>query len=299
MVGIGEVLFDCFDDRKVLGGAPVNFAFHANQLLRVTGGRGVPVSRVGTDYLGQQLLAELTARGLATDYIQSDPQLATGSVVVTVDSQGQPEYEISQNAAWDALESTPDFLQLAKRCDAVCFGTLAQRSPQSRAAIQEFLAIAENALRVFDLNLRQAFYDVQIIVDGLQRANVVKLNEEELDEVWRLLDFKTAEDQAVDAKVFYLCQQYQLQALALTRGSQGTLLFAENERFVGAPGNYAPVENADSVGAGDACCAAMVVGLLHKRPMEQVLSLANEVGAYVASQSGATPELPEATLERA
>lgn len=292
VVGLGEVLFDCFEDRTVLGGAPLNFAFHAQQLLSLYGGQGAPVSRVGSDGLGKRLLRELTDRNLTTEFIQTDPQLPTGTVQVTLDDQGQPEYEITEGVAWDALESSPEFLQLAKRCDAVCFGTLAQRSPQSRQAIRSFLSAATQALRVLDINLRQNFYDAEIVQESFELAQVVKLNEEELEVVWRLLGLDESAQPSVDAKAFYLAEKFQLNAIVFTRGSAGTLLFAENRRVEGALGTYNPVENADSVGAGDACCAAITSGLLLQWPSEKVVSLANRVGAYVASQTGATPVLP-------
>ncbi|MGI9428962.1 MAG: carbohydrate kinase family protein [Bythopirellula sp.] len=293
IVGLGEALFDCFPERAILGGAPINFAVHANQLLQPLGGMVTVVSRIGKDDLGRQLLQEVTDQGLGLDYIQQDDRLPTGSVQVTLDATGQPTYEIAADVAWDYLASTKQTNELAARCQAVCFGTLAQRSPTSRQAIQNFLQAAGQALRVFDLNLRQEFFDGNVIEQSLQLANVVKLNQEELQLTCKLLDLDSAAKPGNEIEqAFIVCRTFELDAVALTRGDAGTLLFTRDRCIEGSVGNYPNSANADSVGAGDGCCAAFICGLLLGWPLESVLDLANRVGAFVASQPGATPELP-------
>ncbi len=294
VVGIGEALFDCFPEGALLGGAPVNLAVHAHQLLRQAGGRGAVVSAVGRDELGSQIRQELSARQMTVDFLQELPDYATGTVQVTVDDAGHPEYEITENVAWDHIERTESTDRLAVSCSAVCFGTLAQRSPESRAAIQQFLAAAPQAWRVCDLNLRQQFFSVEVVQNSFAAANVVKLSEEELGVASRLLKIERAD---VDAQALQLCERFELELLALTRGARGTVLFRRGERIEGEVPTFAPVAQADSVGAGDSCCAAIVMGLLLKWPTQRIVDLANRVGAYVASQRGATPQLPPEILE--
>jgi fructokinase len=293
VVGIGEALFDCFPEGALLGGAPVNLAVHADQLLNHIGGRGVVVSAVGQDELGGQIHRELAARRMSVDFLQQSSDYATGTVQVTVDDAGHPEYEITENVAWDHIRQTESNGRLAKSCSAVCFGTLAQRTPESRATIQQFLAAAPQAWRVCDLNLRQQFFSKEVIENSFTAANVVKLSEEELGVASSLFKIERAD---ADAQAALLCERFELELLALTRGARGTVLFRHNERAEGEVPTFPSVPQADSVGAGDSCCAAIVTGLLLKWPTERIVSLANRVGAYVASQRGATPRLPREIL---
>jgi fructokinase len=290
IVGIGEALFDCFGDRVVLGGAPANFAVHAHQLTARHGARGVVVSRVGEEELGNQLIEQLGDRGLDTGNIQRDAQFPTGRVSVSLSDGGQPEYEIAENAAWDRLEWGPALEQLAAKCTAVCFGTLAQRCETTRATVHQFLAASGDAVRLLDVNLRQHFYSKQVVDSSMQAATAVKLSDDELATIGPLLGFPggnaTADDTAKS-----LCEHYDLELLALTRGARGTVIYANGQRFEGRPSQFARQPNADSVGAGDACCAGVLYGMLAGWPPEQTLALANRLGAYVASQAGATPTL--------
>jgi fructokinase len=295
-VGLGEALFDCFSlKRIVLGGAPVNLAVHAHQLLQ-SHGRGVVASSVGKDSLGNQLLDELTRRGMTTDYVTVNPNYPTSTVEVEIDLMGETQYEIVQGVAWDHLEFSDRLADLAETCSAVCFGTLAQRSEQSRETIRRFLATAEKALKVCDINLRQRFYSAEIIRHSLEMADVVKLNELELPRVRELLGMQTnigVDDQAND-----LLRHHELRLLALTRGVSGTVLFTSDERVEGPVPTYPRQKNADPVGAGDSCCAAIIVGMLMNKPLQKIVNLANRVGAFVASQAGATPVLPKEILEQ-
>jgi fructokinase len=297
IVGIGEALFDRFsEDRVVLGGAPVNLAVHAHQLLAGRG-EGVVASRVGDDELGKRFIRELSQRGMTTDYVGVAADFPTGTVDVELDA-GKPTYQINENVAWDHLEFSDAWGELAPRASAVCFGTLAQRSPESREAIQQFLKNAPHALKVCDLNLRQHFYTAEIIRASLEAADVVKLNEEELITVGKALDEEVL-DRAVDERIATLIREFDLKLLALTRGKAGTVLYTASEKVTGERVEYPRQADADDVGAGDACCAAIVVGVLLGKPLPDIADLANRVGAYVASQSGATPLLPNEILRLA
>lgn len=296
VVGIGEALFDCFAERFLLGGAPVNLAVHADQLLRPAGGCGFVVSAVGQDKLGTQLRQELVDRQLSVEWLQETPDYLTGTVQVTVDEAGHPEYEITENVAWDHIKQTESTDLLARSCSAVCFGTLAQRSPESRKTIQRFLAAAPQAWRVCDLNLRQHFYSSEVIRSSFAAANVVKLSEEELSVASDLLLSDIAGAKNLDSQASLLCERFSLEMLVLTRGSKGTVLLGREDRAEGEVPSFTPSPRADSVGAGDSCCAAIIVGLLLKWPWDRIVYLANRVGAYVASQPGATPRLPREIL---
>ncbi|MCA9235293.1 MAG: hypothetical protein KDA44_07465 [Planctomycetales bacterium] len=291
VIGLGEALFDRFGDYAVLGGAPINFAVHAGQLLAERGGQGAAVSRVGDDELGRCLQAELQARRINLSGMQIDESAPTGVVEVTVDADGQPAYDIRTGAAWDRLEFDAALADLAARCDAVCFGTLAQRAPTSRAAIHAFLAAAPQALRMCDLNLRPPHYDDAVIEASLQAANAAKVNEEELELVANLVGGAIAAGSG-DDQVFALMEHFHLTAAVVTRGARGTAVYRGGECFSAEPPPLARNPDADAVGAGDACAAAAACGLLFDWPLERIVTLANAAGGFVASQRGATPQLP-------
>ncbi len=297
VVGIGEVLFDRFPDRKVLGGAPVNFAYHAHQLLTFARcGRGVVVSRVGNDASAALLLEELGQRGLATGWITTDGSLPSGEVLVQTDADGQPTYDIREPVAWDGLSYDQAVRDLASTCSAVCFGSLAQRHEASRDTIRQFVHDAGRAVRVFDVNLRQSYYSAEVIEWSLTAATIVKLNHEELTIVGDLLDIGSgAEDDILRAR--RLCDRFKLRFVALTYGARGTVLVTTNEKIEGDPVSTAADPDADAVGAGDACTAGLVCGVLWQLPLVQVVRLANALGAFVASRAGATPTLPTELLQ--
>lgn len=295
IVGLGEALFDLFPGRQVLGGAPLNAAVHAHQLARASGGRGTVVSRVGQDALGERVATELTQRGMDSTFLQRDPDHPTGKVHVTVDEGGQPDYDIAENAAWDWIQWDPDLEQLAHDCDAVCFSSLAQRHNQSRSSVQRFLTEARGAIRLFDLTIRQDYHDRRTLLRSCELSTIVKLN---LEELAILAEQAALPGDDVDARATALRRRFDLKLVVVTRGAAGTVLYSPTRRYEGAPTRYTPAANADSVGAGDACTAAVLVGLILRLPLPEVVDLANHAGAYVASVPGATPALPEALLAR-
>ncbi len=295
VVGLGEALFDVFPDQQVLGGAPLNVAVHAHQLASARSGRGVVVSRVGQDALGERMRQELAERGMAGDYIQADPDHATGQVYVRLDEQGQPDYQIVEDVAWDWLQWDGDLNDLARQCNAVCFSSLSQRHGQARSVIQRFLAEAKQAIRLFDLTLRQHYYDRGTLATGCELATVVKLNLEELDVLCQVLGMAQA---SVDDRAGALLKRFDLGMVVVTRGKGGTVLYTPTTRYEGAAASVTPSAGADSVGAGDGCAAAILVALVLRLPMQAVADLANEVGAYMASVPGATTALPDAIVAR-
>ena len=282
VIGLGEVLWDVFPDSRRPGGAPANVAFQASQL----GCQGIVCSRVGRDPLGRELLDFLAAQSMTTEYIQQDPAHPTGTVTVDTSDPARPRFLIHENVAWDYLEFDDAWQSLARKAAAICFGTLAQRGPVSRQTIYRVLqAAAPNCLIVYDVNLRQHWYQRQWVEHSLAAARWAKLNAEEAGELARLLELGWR-DEATFARS--LQERYGLQAVCITRADQGAILVS-GPTVVDQPGER--VEVVDTVGAGDAFTAAWIAaGLWHWPPAAQV-AFANRVGALVATCPGAMPIL--------
>lgn len=281
-LGLGEVLWDLLPAGRQLGGAPANFAYHAHAL----GAEALVVSRVGNDALGREIIDRLRGLGLSTRGITTDPVAPTGTVSVTLDGQGTPTFTIHENVAWDLLAAGGDVLAEAARADAVCFGTLGQRNPVARAAVRAVLQAARpDALRVFDVNLRQHFWSPELVADSLRLANVFKLNDEELPVVARSLGLAGDERSVLEQ----LAERFELRAVALTRGGKGSSLLVGGE-WVHHPG--ARLRIADTIGAGDSYTAALTLGFLAGHAPGRIVEFAHRVADYVCTQPGATPPLP-------
>lgn len=285
VVGIGETLWDVYPDAAHFGGAPANFACHAAGL----GAESWMVSSVGVDELGDRAIEALQERGVDCGHVTRDVAHPTGRVSVTLDAAGLAQYEIEAGTAWDHLRWTSALDALAERCDAVCFGSLAQRSPASRQTIRRFLeAVPRRALRVYDVNLRQKFYDRELVESSLRRASAVKLNDDELPVIAKLCGIPHGADGEM---LGALMSRYDLRLAALTCGSRGAVLRTEHEENRStAPGLDGA---ADTVGAGDAFTATMVIGYLAGLPLGSINRHANAVASFVCSRAGATPSLPE------
>jgi len=284
IVGIGELLWDCFGETRQPGGAPANVAFHATQL----GASGRVISRVGSDPDGDELLDVLTRHGLPTETIQRDPDHATGTVTVNAAQATQPVYTIHENVAWDYLEWDKPTAAVVAAAEAVCFGTLAQRADTSRATIQTALDANPDALRVYDVNLRRPWYSREVIEASLHRSDVVKLNEEEIKTLAELLDLG---ETGIDSVVGVLEQEFGVETVCVTRGAGGCIV-RSREGHVELTGHEVKV--VDTVGAGDAFTAAFVCGLLWKWPIADIARFANAVGGLVAQHRGAMPPLGRA-----
>jgi fructokinase len=285
VVGLGEVLWDILPDgTRHLGGAPMNVAVHAQAL----GSIASVISAVGDDDLGREALALLRqTHGLDAQAVEVLAGRPTGAVDVRL-KDGQPTYEFRADVAWDFLSATAAAMDRARTADAIVFGTLAQRNPVSRRAIHDLVAATTaNCLRVFDVNLRPPFYSDEIIRGSLETASLLKLNDNELPIVLAALGI----DQHGEWKKSLFDQRPQLGLIALTRGERGSTLYAR-ERTDGHSLPARKVTVKDTVGAGDAFTAALVAGLLRRRPLEVVHEQAVAAAAFVCSQAGATPRLP-------
>lgn len=297
IVGLGESLFDVFPDRAILGGAPLNVAYHAHQLCSANGGRGVVASRAGTDALGQRMLEELRVRNLSAEFVQIDAARPTGRVDIAL-RDGEPTYDFLADVAWDHLEWTLEWRRLAETCDAVVFGTLAQRCPTSRATVQRFVETARQAVRLFDVNLRVTFFDADSLRRGAELATAIKLNEDELPVVLKLLGLAADGESSCNGATRIL-QRFAtsgLRSVVITHGEHGTELLTGDASVRGEIARFERHPNADNVGAGDACSAGLLWGWLNRWSPVQTVTLANRLGAFVASQPGATPLLPRDVL---
>jgi len=280
IVGLGEVLWDILPKGKELGGAPANFAYMTSLL----GDKGVVASRVGKDRLGNAAARRLLRLGLKTAFLQIDAKHKTGTAKVDVDSDGQPQFRFPENIAWDFFEWTPGWQALAEQTDAVCFGSLAQRSVQSRDTTRMFLRnVRKGVLRVFDVNLRPPFFDAETLAESAKQTDIMKLNQDELPRVVQLLGAPES-DEEESAK--WLLKTFNLKLVCLTQGAHGSLLVSKNE--ANRHRGYETVV-ADTVGAGDAFTAGLVHCYLRGANLEEMNEAANRMGSWVASQVGATP----------
>ncbi|CCH49645.1 carbohydrate kinase family protein [Pseudodesulfovibrio piezophilus] len=281
-LGLGEILWDILPSGRKLGGAPANFAYHINAL----GGLGIPVSSIGDDDLGEETLEVLERSGLETSCISRHPFAPTGTVNAVIDAQGVATYLFPDNVAWDYLNFSTLTRHRATSADIICFGTLAQRSETSRTAITDLLRSAPQALRIFDINLRQNFYSPTLIQDSLALANVLKINDEELHILKAMFSLPTDETDALEL----LRAQYALELLVLTRGENGSLLMTE-DALSDLPG--VPTRVVDTIGAGDSFTAAVALASLHGHNLDTINRYATRVAAHVCGQSGAMPPIPK------
>jgi fructokinase len=283
LVGIGEILWDMLPGGKQLGGAPANFAYQAGAL----GGRGAVVSRVGDDALGHEILGRLDELGVDRRFVAIDRRHPTGTVKVRVDDKGVPEYIIRRDVAWDYLEAGAELIDLARRADCVCYGTLGQRNAASRETIASVLReTRRECLRVFDINLRQNYFNAELIASLLKDASVLKLNDDELPVVGELLRIGNSERDVL-ANMF---DRFNLSAIALTRGAKGSSIHTRGQAF---DEPAATVKVMDTVGAGDAFTAAMALGMCTGVGMEKIGKMAARAAAFVCTQAGATAKMPD------
>ncbi|WP_195350349.1 carbohydrate kinase [Bacteroides nordii] len=289
IVGMGEALWDVLPEGKKIGGAPANFAYHVSQF----GFDSRVVSAVGNDALGDEILEVFKEKQLKHQLqVVNYP---TGTVQVTLDSAGIPLYEIKEGVAWDNIPFTDDLKRLALSTRAFCFGSLAQRNEVSRVSINRFLDAmpdGDEQLKIFDINLRQGFYTKEIIRESCQRCNVLKINDEELVAISRMFGYPGID---LQDKCWILLAKYNLKMLILTCGTNGSYVFTPGVvSFQETP--RVPV--ADTVGAGDSFTAAFCASLLKGKSVPEAHKLAVEVSAYVCTQSGAMPELPQVLKDR-
>lgn len=288
IVGIGELLWDKLPQGKKIGGAPVNFAYHVSQF----GLPGFAVSAVGNDADGREIISSLNEKNI--NGLISTVDFPTGTVDVKIDGLGVPVYNINENVAWDNIPYSPELKRIAENTAAVCFGSLAQRSEVSRKTILRFLDDVQatgQALIVCDINLRQGFYNAEIIEESMNRCDILKINDEELAVVSHLFDIQGTD---LIEKCKKIAHDFSIDYVILTCGVNGSYVISPYEHF------FQPtpkVEVADTVGAGDSFTAAFISSILRGKSIEEAHAVAVRTSAFVCSQHGAMPILPpEITL---
>lgn len=287
VIGLGELLWDCFPDRRLPGGAPSNVAFHTQQL----GLSAAVATRIGADSLGDELLQFLQSQGLSVRLVQRDPVHGTGTVTVTPHAAGT-KYVFLENSAWDFLEMTEEWRAAAACARAICFGTLAQRGELSRRTLHEFLAAAgPDCLTVYDVNLRPPFFEREWIHASLRRAKIIKLNDDEVRVMSSLFHLPTSSDAEFAT---WLLETYHPELVCITRGAAGAIAVSRDEL---CESSGIAIEVVDTVGAGDAFTAGLIWCRLNHWPVNRTLEFANRLGALVASQPGAMPRLSDEIAE--
>lgn len=283
IVGMGEALWDCLPDGRKIGGAPANFAYHVKQF----GFKSLAISAIGKDGLGAEIVEKFNQRNL--EHLLETVDYPTGTVQVTLDQKGIPCYEICEDVAWDNIPYTDRLDEIAHNCQVVCFGSLAQRNPVSRETINRFIdsmPLAEDTLKVFDINLRQHFYTEETIVNSLNKCNVLKINDEELVIVSRMFGYPELSQSDACRRIL---ETYGLKMLILTCGTDGSYVFTSDETsFQPTP----KVQVADTVGAGDSFTGSFIASILKGKTIPEAHKRAVEVSAYVCTQNGAMPVLP-------
>lgn len=289
VVGIGEALWDILPEGKKLGGAPANFAYHVSQF----GLRSQVVSAIGGDKLGNEILENFRCKKLNT--LIEKVEYPTGTVQVQLDNEGVPCYDIKENVAWDNIPFTDKLKKLAKQTCAVCYGSLAQRNIISRETINAFLDAMpdrKGRYKIFDINLRQGFFTKETLCNSMEKCNILKINDEELVTISRMFGYPGID---LQDKCWILLAKYNLEMLILTCGVNGSYVFTPgNVSFVETP----KVEVADTVGAGDSFTAAFIAAILNGKSVPEAHQLAVNVSAYVCTQHGAMPELPDFLINR-
>jgi len=280
VVGLGEVQWDVLPDGRQLGGAPANVVYHAQAL----GAKGVIASSVGQDSAGRELLDAMSQAGLSIGVVHLDAARPTAEVRIELDSHGTPTYEVPELAAWDNLPFRTECVKLARKADAICFGTLASRNPDSRGCILQFLeSVMPGCLRVLDVNLRQKVYSRTLIQDLLEHAEVLKLNEDELPVVSSLLNIGGSTKERMES----LMDKFALGAVAVTRGARGSVLMTPDHLEVHHGVRAEAVEN--TLGASDAFTATLVMGLLQGWPLGEISERANELASHVCTSRSSMP----------
>ena len=282
IVGLGEALWDVLPDGKKLGGAPANFAYHAAQFGLDT----IAISALGEDKLAEETIDALKEHNLS--YLMPRVPYPTGTVQVTLTGDGIPTYDIKENVAWDNIPLTDEMLEIAKNARAVCFGSLAQRNVVSRENIHKFLdATPDDCVKIFDINLRQQFYSKEVIKESLKRCNILKINDEELVLIGRMFGYPGLD---IENKCWLILGKYNLDMLVLTCGTNGSYVFTPGQMsFQETP----KVEVADTVGAGDSFTGSFVGSILNGKPVPEAHKTAVQVSAFVCTQNGAMPVVPD------
>ena len=285
IVCFGEILFDVFSDKEVMGGAPFNFGYHLHQLDQQV----EFLTKIGTDEYGSKIKDFFKNKNLSDKLLQVDDKHATGWVEVTLDSKGKPDYIIHQNVAWDFIDYNDDVkLVIKNKPDLIYFGSLAQRNLQSRATLQKILELKSETTKTFcDINLRQNFYSIELLSDALKQSNIVKVNDEEFEKFQQMFNLDDSETDAAKQ----LLNNYQIDFLCITKGEKGSSVYTP-DKTVHWENTQPKLEIVDTVGAGDSFSSILILGILNNWSIEKFLKEASKFAQKICTIPGAIPETP-------
>ena len=284
IICFGEILWDIFEDGKKLGGAP----FNVTNSLKDLGADVEFISRIGKDFLGNEILKELKSRGVSTIFLQEDPIYPTGKVTVSIDSDGSAKYEIDNDSAWDYIEKEAKTVKMVSDASAFVFGSLIARA-KSFEALNSFLKVSK--FSIFDINLRPPFYNQSLLIDLMNKSDMLKFNDEELDIIASGLE---SPFNSIDKNIEFIAERTKTKIICVTKGKYGAVLYHHGDWFYN---NGYRVKVKDSVGAGDSFLATLVNGLIEKEPLQKTIDYACAMGALVANSFGANPTISMNDLE--
>ena len=288
IVSFGEILWDILPTETVLGGAPFNFIYRVDSL----GHRGTIISRLGRDELGRQAVDRINELALDTSCLQWDDQHTTGRVQVSFDAEHNPSYVIVPHVAYDHIEPTDMLTQAVSQADCICFGTLIQRSDQSRKTLRQLLAVAPDSLKLLDINLRRDCYSPETVTSSLQKADILKLNRDELNQLSTMLEIGNG---SVPDFGHRIMEKYSLRYCFVTLGAMGVFALSDRNEQTYVPGHK--VTLVDSLGAGDAFTAGALHCLMQDQPLVEACAFGNVLGAIVCGQRGATQPITTEQVE--
>lgn len=284
VLAFGEVLWDLLPTETALGGAVCNFTYRVNSL----GDNGIIVSRLGKDELGEAACQRVSDLGLGTEYLQWDDHHPTGTVPVTFDQNNNPIFVILPNVAYDHIEMTDPLREAASTVDCLCFGTLSQRFETSRRTLKQLMELADDSLKLLDINLRKDCYSIDTITYSLEKADILKLNEDELYEIAEMFALASRDALRLCEDIM---EKWSVQCCVVTLGEKGAFALSQNGERVYVPGYR--VDLADSVGAGDAFTAGFAYCILRDMSLLKACELGNVLGAMVSTQKGATSPITQ------
>jgi fructokinase len=284
IICFGEILWDIFEDGKKLGGAP----FNVTNSLKDLGADVEFISRIGKDFLGNEILKELKSRGVSTIFLQEDPIYPTGKVTVDIDSDGSAKYEIDNDSAWDYIEKETKTVKMVSDASAFVFGSLIARA-KSFEALNSFLKVSK--FSIFDINLRPPFYNQSLLIDLMNKSDMLKFNDEELDIIANGLE---SPFNSIDKNIEFIAEKTKTKIICVTKGKYGAVLYHHGDWFYN---NGYKVIVKDSVGAGDSFLATLINGLIEKEPLQKTIDYACAMGALVANSFGANPTISKNDLE--
>lgn len=286
VVCFGEVLWDIFPQGTRAGGAPFNAAYNISKM----GTNVKMLSRIGNDELGEKLTEQINTWGLTTEYIQVDNEHPTSTVIAKIDEDNEATYDIVNHVAWDYIDFLPEHQELISNAEAFVFGSLSARNPRSRETLLKLLKFAK--LKIFDVNFRPPFIDIELIKELLFQADIVKMNKAEMRQI---MQFFSEEYKSEDESAAFIQNHFNIKEIVLTKGSKGARYFVGDQNY---GFSAVPIKIADTVGSGDAFLAGFISKRVQLKSPEEIMKEAISLGAFITSKSGACPDYEYEEFEK-